>query len=416
MSEKFYNFKYQFAIATKKYIEQSKGDTSTFRYPHLKMHFKNFDSDLRNDIFLIKRNKEEVFKYFGKESIDIIKNISDNAYFEYIFNLLGIPLSYEEKKKSYRGICKTKKSSTFKKLFKNTYKKVNLNKIKINDDYLEIKNYLNRSLQYDTYIYQINYHNYRNIAYSMHGLNVLFIDKNDYNYGVGLIEAIINNENGIKGKNLKNLKKIEKYGKVKYMALDRMLNKEEIDPDLFFMKGYLALAFQDKNTEYNLLYALTEPFMKLLFSTINMHSLMEYVFNDNESEIKQAFENEYPKFYNKIFKEKRIFKRIDILKDLSLRYDIDIINLYKILFNNQNLIKTNVDHHLIAFIYLSEKVNSNKELLFDLIINCYPWSIEKKQKITLENWSKHILLKYGEKTHKMLLSEYKKFENIINNI
>jgi len=416
MVEKFYNLKYQFALATKKYIEQSIGDTSTFRYPHLKLHFKNFDSDLKNDIFLIKRNKEEVFKHFGKESIDIIKNISDNAYFEYVFNLLGISLTLEEKKKSYKSICKTKKNINFKKVFKTRYTKVNFNKIEINENYLEIKNYLNRSLQYDTYIYPINYKNFRNTAYSMHGLNVLFIDKNQYNYGVGLIEAIINNENGIKGKNLKNLNKFEKYGKVKYMALDRMINQKKLDPDLFFMKGYLALAFQDNNTEYNLLYALTEPFMKLLYSTIDMHSLMEYVFNDNESEIKELFENEYPRLYNKLYKEKRIFKRIDILKDYALNHNLDIINLYKILFNNQNLVKTNIDYHLIAFIYLSEKVNNNKELIFDLLVNCYPWSIKNNEKITLENWSKHILLKYGEKTHKMLLSEYNKIKNIIDNI
>lgn len=417
MSKLFYNLKYRFALASKKYIEQGKGDTSTFRYPHLKIHFKNFDSDLKNDIFLLKRNKEEVLQHFGKESLELLIHTTDEAYYEYIFNLLGIPLTYQEKKQSYKNICKKYHQPSFKKIFKTKYYKVNFKHTKINEDYVELKNYLNHSLQYDTYVYPVQYKKYRNIAYSMHGLNILYIDKNEYNYGVGLIEAIINNEQGIKGKQLKNIGILENYGKVKYMALERFVKEDKkLDPDIFFMKGYLALAFQDKNTEYNLLYALTEPFMKLLFSTINMHALMEYVFNDNDKEIKQAFEKEYPKFYRKIYKEKRIFKRIDILKDLSLRYNINIINLYKLLFNSQNLVKTNIDYHVIAFIYLSKKVNENKELLFDLITNCYPWSIEKKQEITLENWSKHVLLKYGEKTHKMLLSEYEKVKDIIENI
>lgn len=417
MKELFYHLKYQFLLAAKCYTKQAKGDTSTFRYPHLKFYFKNFDSDLKNDIFLLKRNENDVLEIFGRESLEILTNISDEAYFEYVFNLLGVHVRTTEAQESYKGVCKKYHSRSFKKMLKSDYYKVNFNKIKINEDYQEIKNYLKHSLNYETYVYPINYKKYRNIAYSMHGLNILFIDQNDYNYGVGLIDAIINNENGIKGKKLQNLSIEESYGKACHMALERYIqNDTYMDPDLFFMKGYLALAFQDKMTPYNLLYALIEPFMKLLFSTINMHALMEYVFEDNEEEMKTSFEKAYPTFYNKIYGEKRIFKRINILKDLALRYDLDITNLYKILFNKEHLVNTNIDYHVIAFIYLSKKVNHNKELLFDLIISCYPWSIENKTEITLENWSKHVLLKYGEKTHRMLLSEYEKVKNIIEKL
>lgn len=417
MTNLYYKLKYQLALATQKYIPQEVGDTSRFRYPHLKFYFKNFDSDLKNDVFLLKRNENEVLEKISRESLDILKNVTDEAYFEYVFNLLGLELTQKEKKKSYKATCMKYHALSYKKMLKGSYYKVNFKKLKINEEYELIKSYLDHSFQYETYIYPIKYEKYRNIAHSMHGLNVLYIDQNDYNYGVGLIEAIINNENGIKGKNLKNLEIWENYGKVKHMALERLVqNGQKTDPDLFFMKGYLALAFQDKNTIYNLLYALTEPFMKLLFKTIDMHALTEYVFEENEKELKESFEKEYPTFYEKIYKNKNIFERIDVLKDLALNNNIDILDLYKTIFNNESLLKTNIDYHVVAFIYLSKKVNSNKELMFDLITNCYPWSIENKQEITLENWSKHVLLKYGEKTYKMLLSEYKKVKTIITKL
>jgi hypothetical protein len=250
----------------------------------------------------------------------------------------------------------------------------------------------------------------------MHGTNVLYLDKEPYNFGVGLIESIINNENGIKGRHLENLKIEETYANPKNMALLEINeNIKPINPDLFFIKGYLALAFNDKNTMYNFIYALTEPFVKLLFSTIDMKELMDYVFLNEEKTIEKKF-NEIYSSYQKLYHETSLFERIEVLKEMALQTNNDIMNFYKTLFNNQQLVKTNIDYKVIAFIYLSKKINQNKKLLFDLMENCYPWSVENNEIITLTNWSKHVKLKYGEATYAMMIREYNKVHNIIEKL
>lgn len=406
-----YKLKHKLADMRGKYLYQNKGDTSRFRYPHLKSYFRNFDTDLKNDVFILNREEEDTLKNMGIETLDIVKNLSEMGYYEFIFNILGIELDENEKLNIYKDICRTYKSSNFKKKFKGHYNYIRYNNIHISKKYEDIKKYINHSNSIKTIIYKVNDENNHNLAYSMHGTNILYIDKNEYNFGVGILEALINNENGIKGKNNKNLEIEEKYANVKLMALDEYINGfKKIDADLFFMKGYLALAFQKKEVTYNALYALTEPFMKLLYSTINMEDLMEYVINDN-STLKEKFENVYPQFYDKIYNEKNLFKRIDIIKELALTYNLDPINLYKILFNKEKLLNTKMDYKLVAFLYLSKF--DDKKLLYDMIVNCYPWCIQNNETLSLENWSKHVLLKYGESKYKTLVKKYDLVKDII---
>ncbi len=417
MKGTYYHLKYKLACINHKYFVQMRGDTSCFRYPHLKLYFKNFDSDLKNDIFLLNRNQEEVLKRIALEAYPILKNISNEAYYIEVLSILNLPITKEEKIEAYKSIKKLYKSRKFKKMLPNHYSKMNFKNCTLNEPYQDLKNYMNKSKEYKTYIYKIKNQNMRNLAYSMHGTNILYLDKEPFNFGVGLIESILHNEEGIKGRNLKNLKIEEKYANPKNMALLEIIEDvPKQNPDLFFAKGYLALAFNEKNTLYNLVYALTEPFMKLLFSTIGMKELMDYVFLENESQIKRCFDEVYPEYYEKIYKEKPLFERIEVVKEMALHYNLDIINLYKILFNDINLLNTNVDHKVIAFIYLSKKINQNKKLLFDLIINCYPWSIEHNEKITLMNWSKHVKLKYGDSTYHIFKKEYEKVEDILNKL
>lgn len=408
--------KYDLATLRKKYIHQEKGDTSCFRYPHMTEYYHCFDSDLKNDIFLLEREEEEAILGFGLENIDILRNVSDKAYYAYIFNLLHVKLTEEEKYEAYKGIISTYKKKTFKNSLKGKYHKINFKNIKINEPYDELKNYINRSYNFNTIMYKVKENNMRNIASSIHGTNLLYIDKNDYNYGIGLIKAIINNEEGIKGKNLEYINEEEVYSKIPYNALREYIKDTlKIDPDYEFIIAYLALAFQDKNTTYNGIYALLEPFMKLLFSTINMHDILEYIFNKDETLMKEDFNKIYPDFYEKIYKNKSIFKRIDILREMALYFNYDVIELYKIIFNKESILNTNIDYKVIAFIYLSN-IKDNKTLIYDLLVNCYPWSVENKEIITLENWSKHILLKYGEQTFNKVKKEYNNVKNILEKL
>ena len=79
------------------------------------------------------------------------------------------------------------------------------------------------------------------------------------------------------------------------------------------------------------------------------------------------------------------------------------------------ILNTNIDYKVIAFIYLSN-IKDNKNLIYDLLVNCYPWSVENKEIITLENWSKHILLKYGEQTFNKVKKEYNNVKNILEKL
>lgn len=412
-----YKFKYHLALFNHQYFTQMKGDTSCFRYPHLKYYFRNFDADLKNDVFLLNRNQEDVLKCIGKESLEVLSQISNEAYFVYVMTLLGLPVSEEEKIKAYKSICKLHKSRSFIKQFSNEYATISVKTLPISKEYKELKKYLQKSLEYPIILKQLNFKKFRNLAHSMHGTNILYTDMEDYNYGVGLIEKILHQEEGIKGRNLKNLNIEETWANAPLLAL-HYLNHEipSINPDLFFMKGYLALAFQNKNTTYNALYAFTEPYIKLLFSTIDMEALLEYVFLEDATKIKESFEEKYPLFYDKIYQEKSIFNRIEMVQELAVYHDFDLLELYKTMFNKKHLVNSYLDHHVIAFIYLSPKVREEKTLIYDLIVNCHPWGVEHKTPITIENWGKHIKLKYGEAIYQKINEEYLSLKSVLDQI
>lgn len=412
-----YKIQYNLAQFHHKFYMRMKGDTSCFRYPHLKYYSKNFDSDLKHDIFLLKRNEVDIMRAFGREFYPIIQNINTDAYHLYISRLLSLPISEAEKIRAYKSVCKTYKSHAYKKLFPIKYRKIDFNSLTIQKGYEDIKKYYHHSTGFRTYLNKIKKNNNRNLAFSVHGTNILYIDNESYNYGVGLIDAIMNYEGGIKGHNLKNLEIEETWAKLPHLMLYYLkVGFPKEDPDMFFIKGYLGQAFNKKDTMYNALYAFTEPFMKLLFSTIDMKALMDYAFQDDETSLKAYFEEKYPLFYEKIYHEKDIFKRMDIIKEMALYHKINIIEIYKILFNASHLVNTNIDYHVIALIYFSKKIRTKKEFIYDLIINCYPWSIEHDIEITLENWLKHIRLKYGDQAYHFMEKEKKTYQDILEKI
>lgn len=424
MKRKLLELKYDFGIKTNKYFYRQKGDTSRFRYPQLKNYSKYFDSDLKNDIFILKRHHSEAIKMIGKEITPIYKNLNKKANYVNTLEILGYTPSYLEKHSAYKSIKKSYRSN---KLFKSySIKKIDFNKAEINEGYESLNRYINRCLNNTIYLCQIDSNFTNNLNYSLHGTNIVYTDSKKYNYGVSLINAIINTENGIKGYNLENLSIDETLANVKYQYLLYVLDKPDIknnsrkqillDIDKFFLKGYLAKAFINEDTYYNGIYSLIEPYIKLLFTVSDIDMICESVIKDNINDLKKKFDLKYNNFFDSIYKNPNLFTRIDKIKDLSLENNMDLLDIYRIMFNENKLVNSPIDHKVIAFIHLSEKTNQNTELIYNLIYECYNWAIDNNQTINLENWSKHVLLKYGEQTHKMLLSEYEKYKNIIENL
>jgi hypothetical protein len=147
-----------------------------------------------------------------------------------------------------------------------------------------------------------------------------------------------------------------------------------------------------------------------------MEELMDYVFLDKTDIIEERFNEIYPNCFNSIYTENDVFKRMDIIKDISLKQNINPLYYYKILFHPKKILNTYINNRVIAFIYLSKKINQNKKILFDLIVNCYPWAVSNKSEITLTSWSKHIKLKYGTKEYQQMALEYQKYKTILDEL
>lgn len=410
-----YKLKYFLARIKRKYIIQAKGDASCFPSPELSSYSSYFTYDEKNDVFLLEKEKLSVLKKFALENISLLQMYSDTTYFISICSILGIEVSKKEKRKAYRKIKKQYRSRKFKKCLSNHYSKIDFRKLEINAPYTILKNYMHSSLNYKVYLLKLKDKTTKSIVVAPHGLNILYTDSTPYTYGVGLIESIIRGGNGIKGNQFKYMNVLEEHANPKYVALKNIVEMQKfINPDLFFMKGYLGLAFNEKETIYGAMYAITEPFIRLLFSTIGMKELMDYVFLDNKKQIKQKFNVVYPNCYDTIYNEKNVFKRMEILDTLAIEENLNLFDIYKILFNQKKLVNTCINYRVIAFIYLSRKVNQNKKLIFDLINNCYPWAITHHEEVTLTNWSRHVKLKFGNKMYQMIALEYRKYKQLLD--
>ncbi len=410
-----YKLKYFLARIKRKYIIQAKGDASCFPSPELSSYSSYFTYDEKNDVFLLEKEKLSVLKKFALENISLLQMYSDTTYFISICSILGIEVSKKEKRKAYRKIKKQYRSRKFKKCLSNHYSKIDFRKLEINAPYTILKNYMHSILNYKVYLLKLKDKTTKSIVVAPHGFNILYTDSTPYTYGVGLIESIIRGENGIKGNQFKYMNVLEEHANPKYVALKNIVEMQKfINPDLFFMKGYLGLAFNEKGTIYGAMYAITEPFIRLLFSTIGMKELMDYVFLDNKKQIKQKFNVVYPNCYDTIYNEKNVFKRMEILDTLAIEENLNLFDIYKILFNQKKLVNTCINYRVIAFIYLSRKVNQNKKLIFDLINNCYPWAITHHEEVTLTNWSRHVKLKFGNKMYQMIALEYRKYKQLLD--
>ncbi len=417
MENGFYRFKYKKACLQHKYFIFSQGDIDFFPYPQCKRYSKNFSYDAKSDLFLLQSKEEKMLKKFAFKNYNLLKNTSKRAYFVNCFHLLGQEVGKRDRIKAYWAIKRQYTNHWIKKHVSKKYSIVHFDTLPIHSPYEELRKYWKKSLAHPVYILKIKNAKTTNIAYQQYGFNILYIDNNPYNYGVGLIECILANEKGIQGRELKHLNIIKTEANPQYMALKDIVDAQEApNPDLFFMKGYLGLAFNEKDTVYNALYAITEPFIKLLFSTIGMKELLDYVFFDKTKNMREKFEKKYPNCYEKIYTEKNIFKRMDILMELSMTEDLGLIAIYKILFNAKKLVNTRIHHRVIALIYFSKCIQQNKRLLFDLITDCYTWALEYKIEITLTNWSKHVKLKFGDKAYTLLAQEYRKYKRLLDEL
>ena len=415
MTTAIYKIKYAFVQLRHKYVIQAKGDASCFPIPYLDAYSIYFDYDEQNDIFLLEKDKLAILKKLALENKALCTMLQKDAYFIFICDILGLEISKSDKRKAYKAIKKQYGSRQYTKKLSNHYSKIDFRKLEINEPYGILKNYLHKSLNYKMYLLKVKNKTTKSIAIAPHGFNILFTDSTPYTYGVGLIECIIRNENGIKGRQFKYMNLLETHANPKYIALKDIMERQTfINPDLFFMKGYLGLAFNERETIYGAIYAVTEPFVRLLFSTIGMKELMDYVFLDNKKQVKEKFNTLYPNCYDRIYNEKNVFKRMEILDTLAMEENLNLFDIYKILFNSKKLVNTCINHRVIAFIYLSRKINQDKRLIFDLIDSCYPWALAHHEEVTLTNWAKHVKLKFGKKTYQILALEYRKYKQLLD--
>lgn len=434
--------KYKIGNQKKVYISRIAGDTNSFRYPHLDQYKHNFNYDKQNEVFILNKNIEETINYFGINDITVYELINSYAKKLHLYDFLGYKANYKEKYYAYKSVCQDYNANAKNKSwpYPISMKKIDISKIKIRDEFKSLEQFINKTKNNNILMCQFqNTPSIFQFGSTLKGTNIVFTDNYDSNFGQELFHIIFHLEEGIKGFKNDNLNIIEKWSSVPWLYLLQLLNgrltrriRQNKSPhdikflDYVFLRAYIGSSFIDKNKDpyYHSIYSLIEPSIKLLISSFKDKTiyqtndvLIKAICNDKTENIKNDFNKKYGAssfegFYNNF----NLFDRLNNIKKICIANKIEEETIYKVMFNNNNLIKTVIDYKLVAFIWLSEKINKDKSIIIDLIEDYSNVMIKEKKNIHIEDWLEHIKKTFGNHKYQSTLLEYQKYKDILRRL
>lgn len=429
--------KYKKGIKKNKYIEHNAGDISTFRYPNLIDIKDNFIFEKEKELFLLNKDLNKTINFISINDITLYELLCEKAKKLHLYDFLGYKSTFKEKYNAYKEVNKNYKKNIENNSWKYALniKEINISDIEIKPDFLAIKKYIKKSDNQNIFLCQFEDAPFIfQIGSTLKGLNITFTDGYESNYGQEIFHMIFHIEEGISGFKGDNLNIIEKWSTVPWLYLMQLLEgrlyrrtRLKSSPhdikflDYVFLRAYIGQAFVKETSCFHSIFALIEPTIKLMIESLNVknaYELNEVLINaicgDETLKIKNDFNNKYgDDSFNKIFYDYNLFNR---LKTLSQINNEPIINLYKKMFNKSNLVKTIIDYKLVALIWLSSVINQDKEIIIDLIEEYSNERIKQQKSIFIEDWLSHLKERFGNKKYKMVIDEYNKKLNILEEL
>lgn len=424
------------------YLERNAGDIQTFRYPHLEKYSINFQFDKKNNVFVLNNDINVTINGISTNEITVYELLNQTAKKLHLYDFLGYKASFSEKYKAYRSICKDyeKNVKNGKWFYDTKIEKINIKDLLVRNEFSYIKTFINKSKNNDIFICRFeNTPSIFQFGSTLKGTNIVFIDNNDSNYGQEIFHIIYHLEEGIPGFNNDNLNIIEKWADVPYLYLMQLLEgrlvrrvRQKTSPhdikflDYVFLRAYIGQAFVDENENpyYHSIYSLIEPSIKLLISSFSNKDiikinelLIDGICYDKTDNIKNEFNSKYGEgSYEKIYFDFNLFNRLDSLKEICEKNNVNIENVYKDMFNKNRLINTVIDYKLVALIWFSKKINSDKKIIIDLVEDYSNLAIKNNKTIKINDFIDHVKSKFGNKKSNMITNEYQLYINVLEKL
>lgn len=437
------------------YKERIAGDNLKFRYPHLEALSKYFYYDYELDSFILKDNADvvKVVSLIAINEITVYELMNQKAKSLHLNDLLGYKSSDKEKIFAFISVLHDFICNSIRGMWAYSFSicTLDINKINIKKEFNALTGFIKKFKQTKGVFVRFDSPSVFQFGSTLKGTNIVFVDDNLANFKQETFHCNYHIEEGIKGFNDDNENIIEVWADVPWLYLKQLVDgrisrriRTQTSPhdikfhDYIFLRAYISQAFEmdkfeqqfSRNT-YHSVFALIEPSVKLMKNAMvqlnpseKNAAFIDAICYDKTECIKTSINdllgaNAFELIYNNF----NLFDRIKTINSVCEKAGIEPIVIYKMMFNNERLLDTLIDYRLAALIWLSDRINQNRELVVDLV-ESFSLSVLKSQKktgnpwrITIEMWISYIGVRYPEQKYQQLVKEeYKKYEDVINNL
>lgn len=395
------------------YYERIAGDISEFRYPHLDVVSKNFEYDKVMKSFMLTKDARNTIDAISINEITFYELMVREAKRLHLYDFFGYEATDQEKWEAYTSVCKA-----FQENLKRGKWQTNcqidviksIDDIPIRAEFSALRDFIKKSKNVPIYFCKFkDVDTMFQFGSTLKGTNIVFLDNSKANWAQELFHAIYHMEEGIPGVNNDNMYIEETWGNVdalyaKQLTEGRMSRRvrKNCSPhdikflDYVFLRAYIGQAFLGENEIFHSAYALIEPTMKLLVSTLDPdinnrnHQIIDGICYDRTEEIKLAFNSRYGiGSYERIFYDFDLFNRLSTIKEIATERKIPFEKIEEIMFGDDHLLPTVLDSEVIKMVWES-KYKDDKNLIIDLVEDFSEEARKGNFKITKIKWLERI--------------------------
>ena len=397
------------------YYERIAGDISEFRYPHLDMVSKNFEYDKVMKSFMLTKDARNTIDAISINEITFYELMVRESKRLHLYDFFGYKATDQEKWEAYMSVCNAFQENLKRGKWQNNCQ-IDVIKpidIPIRAEFSALRDFIKKSKNCPIYFCKFKDVDVMfQFGSTLKGTNIVFLDNSKANWAQELFHAIYHLEEGIPGVNDDNMYIEETWGNVdalyaKQLTEGRMSRRvrKNCSPhdikflDYVFLRAYIGQAFlpEGENEIFHSAYALIEPTMKLLISTLDPdinnrnRQIIDGICYDKTEGIKSAFNSKYGiGSYERIFYDFDLFHRMSTIKEIATERKIPFERIEEIMFGNNHLLPTVLDSEVIRVIWESEFLNKDKELIIDLIEDFSEEARKGNFKITRIKWLERI--------------------------
>ncbi len=415
-----------------------------FRYPNLISLAGYFEYNREIDCFVLKNfeDAELVARKIIRDEITVFELINKKAKRVHLSDFLGYRTSDWEKLKVFL-------SATWAHMINGSYfdfplqiRRIAVGDFQIKEDFASLTKFQRNFSKTEAIFIEIkNVDKIFQIGSTLKGTNFAFIDSHFSTLLQELYHCNYHFEEGIRGFNNDNRYIVETWASVPWLYLTQILFgrikrrvRKNLTPhdikfiDYVYWRAYIGQGYElsrpsNERVIFHGVYALLAPTARLLFSSIpgplkeKNNLIIEAIFKGPAPEIRNAV-NRFlggDGCFEKIFYNPNVFDRLNGLNAIIKENNLNQRKIYKILFTGQELVPTILDCKVVALIWLSKRLNSNRELIIDLLENFYNEQLKKRQTICVNDWIKYLELN-DKGLADLVREEQEKYQTVINKL